>query len=397
MNKIYMDHIAGNPVSEEVMDAMLPYLKDVYGNPQSMHLFGEEAKEAIEEARGKVAELINAKPGEIYFTSSGTESNNFALKGIVPAYAKKGKHIIISAVEHQSVLYSAKALEKTGCSVSYVPVDKYGVVNPEDVLKAVRPETVLVSVMYANSEVGSIQPVAEIAKAVREKGIIFHTDAVAAAGNIPVDVEADGVDSLSMSASQFYGPKGAGALYIRKGTRVIPFLDGGIQEEGRRAGTENIPGIAGMGKAAELAKREMYNRSARLKVLRDTLLKQLPEKIDRIYPTGHPEKRLPNHASFCVEFIEGEAMLLNLSMEGIAVSSGSACTSRALKSSHVLKAMGVDDAVAQGSVVMSMGISNTGDDIRRLLEVFPPIVDKLRKMSPLYTKHLNAQKRGGDK
>ncbi|MGA1823628.1 MAG: cysteine desulfurase family protein [bacterium] len=392
MNAIYLDHLSGTPVHPAVVEAMVPYLRDNFGNPQSMHMYGESAKSALEDAREKVAKLINAQPEEIYFTSSGTESNNFAVKGIASAYQTKGKHIVVSAIEHQSVLYSAKHLEKDGFSITLIPVDPYGVVNPDDVAKAIRSDTILVSVMVANNEVGTIEPVAEIANVVKEKGIIFHTDAVAAAGTIPLDVKSLNVDAMSLAANQFYGPKGAGALYIRKGVRIIPFIDGGIQEDGRRAGTENVPGIVGFGKAAELAAVEMADRSERLRKLRDTLIQQLPKKIEHIFLTGHPHTRLPHHASFCVEFIEGEAMLLMLSMEGIAVSSGSACTSRALKASHVLTAMNIPAALAQGSILFGFGVSNSDEDVEKVIKDFPPIVSNLRKMSPLYTKFKQEKK-----
>lgn len=384
MKKIYLDHIASTPVHPDVVETMIPYLKENFGNPQSLYEFGQRARSAIDNAREKVASLINAKPEEIYFTSSGTESNNFALKGIALANQKKGKHIIVSSIEHQSILYSAKSLEKLGFKITHILVDKFGLINPDDVSKAITDETILVSIMYANSEVGTIEPINEISKIVKEKGIIFHTDAVAAVGNIPVDVVKSEIDSLSLAGNQFYGPKGVGALFVKKGVRIIPFMDGGIQEDGRRAGTENVPGIVGLGKAAELAMKEMSERKKYLSNLRNKLINGLPKRIEHIYLSGHPDKRLPHHASFCVEFIEGESMLLNLSMEGIAVSSGSACTSRALKASHVLTAMDIPAALAQGSIVFSFGISNTKEDLEHVLKVFPPIVEKLRKMSPLY-------------
>ncbi|MDD5773759.1 MAG: cysteine desulfurase family protein [bacterium] len=384
MKRIYLDNIAGTPIHPEVKEAMIPFLEGNYGNPQSLHSFGAEVNRAVKNAREKTASLINCTPEEIFFTSSGTESNNFALKGIAWANQKKGNHIIISAIEHQSILHSAKALERMGFKTSIVPVDKFGLVSPDDVAKSITSETILVSIMLANSEVGTIEPVKDIAKIVKEKGIVFHTDAVGAVGNIPVDVNELGVDLLSLSGSQFYGPKGAAALFIKKGVRVLPFIDGGIQEEGRRAGTENVSGIVGLGKAAEMAKIEIPGRMAYLSALRNRMIKELPEKIKNIYVTGHPENRLPHHASFCIEFIEGEAMLLRLDMEGIAVSSGSACTSRALKTSHVLVAMKIPAALAQGSIVFSLNIFNTNDDVDFVLKVFPPIVDLLRKMSPLY-------------
>jgi cysteine desulfurase len=363
-------------------------LKENFGNPQSLHSSGQEASNAVEEAREKVAQLIHAQPAEIFFTSSGSESNNFALKGFAHAQQSRGTHIIHSAVEHQSVLHSAKSLEKQGFAVSLVPVDKWGMVDPDEVRKAFKEDTILVSVMLASGEVGTIEPVREIAAMCRSRDVLFHTDAVAAVGNIPVDVKELGVDALSLAGNQFYGPKGGAALFVKKGKRIMPFIDGGIQEGGRRAGTENVPGIVGLGKAAEIAIKEMENRIKKMTPLRDRLIQLLPQKIDHVFLTGHPEKRLPHHASFCIEFIEGEAMLLNLDMQGISASSGSACTSRALKASHVLLAMGLDHTLAQGSLVFSLIEETTPKDMDYLLEVFPPIVERLRKMSPLYTKYL---------
>jgi len=388
-----MDHIAATPVHPQVVVAMLPYLKDKYANPQSLHSAGQEALTAIEEAREKVAELINAQPDEIYFTASGSESNNFALKGLAFAHQKRGKHIVVSAVEHQSILHSAQYLEKLGFKFSYIPVDKWGMVDPQQVKKSISPETILVSIMWANSEVGTIQPIADIAQICREQQVIFHSDAVAAVGSIPVDVQIAGVDALSLTASQFYGPGGSAALYLRKGVRIVPFIDGGIQEKGRRAGTENVAGIVGLGKAAEIAQKKLEKRAAKVKPLRDKLLQTLPQAVDHVKITGHLEKRLPYHASFCIEFVEGEAMLLSLDMEGIAVSSGSACTSRALKVSHVLLAMGIDHALAQGSIVFSLIDDNCQQDIDYILKVFPPIIERLRKMSPLYTQYLEEKRK----
>lgn len=393
MKEIYLDHVSSTPLHPEVIDVMTSCLKGNYGNPQSLHGFGEKAKITVDEARQKVAELINSKPEEIYFTSCGTESNNFALKGLALANQKKGKHIVISSIEHQSVLHSVKTLEREGFRCSYVPVDRLGMIDPEEVLKAITKETVLVSIIYASSEVGTIQQIAEIANRAKEKGAIFHTDAVAAVGNIDVDVASLQIDAMSFAANQFYGPKGIGGLYLRKGIRILPLFDGGIQEDGRRAGTENVPGIAGLGKAAEIAKKDMPARAKYLCGLRDKLIGDMAKNIENIYLTGHPENRLPHHASFCVEFIEGEAMLLNLDMEGIAVSSGSACTSRALKASHVLTAMGIDAALAQGSIVFSLGTSNTEEDISHVVKIFPPIVEKLRKMSPIYSHFLKTGQR----
>jgi cysteine desulfurase len=393
MRKIYLDHIATTPLHPLALEAMLPFLKENFGNPQSPHSAGQEAAAAVEQAREEAAQLINAHPSEIFFTASGSESNNFALKGLALAHQSRGKNIVLSAIEHQSVLHSAKSLEKLGFSVTLVAVDKYGMVDPVEVEKAISKETVLASIMLANSEVGTIEPVKEIGQVCRSRNVLFHTDAVAAVGNIPVDVKELGVDTLSLAANEFYGPKGAAALFIKKGTRILPFIDGGIQEGGRRAGTENVAGIVGLGKAAEIARREMGNQMEKIKPLRDRLIQLLPQKVDNVILTGHPEKRLPHHASFCIEFIEGEAMLLNLDLKGIAASSGSACTSKALKASHVLLAMGLDHATAQGSLVFSLIEGTTAEDIDYLLEVLPPIIERLRKMSPLYTKYLEEKER----
>ena len=386
MRRIYFDAIAGTPVYPEVWKEMEPFIKNEFGNPQSLHSFGEGARNAIEKARERIAKLIGAKKEEIYFTSSGSEANNFAIKGLTFAYQNKGKHIILSSIEHQSILNSAKFLEKFGFKFSYVPVDKYGLVNPEDLKKFINKDTILVSIMWANSEVGTIQPIEEIAKICHERDILFHTDAVAAVGYLPIDVSKVGIDCMSLSAAQMYGPKGVGALYLKKGTRIVPLIHGGIQEEGKRAGTENVAGIVGFGKAAELAIIKMNDRNKKLLSLRNKIIKEFPEKVSDVYLTGHPEKRLPYHSSFCVEYIEGEAMLLSLNIKGIAASSGSACTSRALKASHVLLAMGYSHALAQGSIVFSFIEENKEEDIDYLLEIFPPIIKRLREMSPLYNK-----------
>jgi cysteine desulfurase len=392
MRKVYLDNASTTPILPEVRDAMLPYLSELYGNPSCMHDWGDAAREGIEEARGKVADLIAADADEIVFTASGTESNNFAIKGLALAQQSKGKHIIVSAIEHFSVLNSARTLEKWGFELTVVPVDKYGLVNPDDIRKNIRKDTVLVSVIHASSEVGTIEPIREIAAIAREHKVVFHTDAVATVGSIPVNVKELGMDVLSLAGNQFYGPKGSAALWVRGGVRIIPLLDGGVQEGGRRAGTENVPAIVGLGKAAELAKAGIDARITHLTAMRDRLIKGIPNKIERVIVTGHPTKRLPGHASFCVEFIEGEAMIMLLSSQGVAVTSGSACTSRALKASHVLIAMGLTHAVAQGSLLMSLGIDNTGEDVDYVLEVLPPIVDRLRQMSPLYAKYLKKTK-----
>jgi cysteine desulfurase len=395
MRKVYLDNTAATPLLPEVREAMLPFLGETFGNPSSLHDWGDGAREAVEEARAQVAALIGASPEEIIFTGSGTESNNFAVKGLALAQQGKGKHVLVSAIEHFSVLHSARTLEKWGFKVTEVPVDKHGLVDPENVRKRIRDDTILVSVMHANGEVGTIQPIKEIAEITREKKIPLHTDAVATAGTIPVDVKELGVDALSLAGNQFYGPKGVGALWVRRGVRVIPLLDGGVQEGGRRAGTEDVPAIVGLGKAAELARADMENRIKHLIPLRDRLLRELPDRIEHVIVTGHTEKRLPGNASLCVEFIEGESMLMMLNIQGVAVSSGSACTSRALKASHVLIAMGISHEVAQGSILLTLGMDTSDEDIDYVLEVLPPIVDRLRQMSPLYAKFVKERK-GGD-
>jgi len=394
MRKVYLDNAATTPLLPEVREAMMPYLGDIFGNPSSLHDWGDGAREAMGHARSQVAQLISADPDEIIFTGSGTESNNFAVKGLALAQQAKGKHVVVSAIEHFSVLHSARTLEKLGFEVSEVPVNKHGLVDPDDVLRQIRKDTILVSIMHANGEVGTIEPIQEIARITRERKIPFHTDAVATVGTMPVNVAELGVDTLSLAGNQFYGPQGIGALWIRKGVRIMPLLDGGIQEEGRRAGTENVPAIVGLGKAAELANIHMADRIKRLTPLRDHLLKELPSRIERVVVTGHPQHRLPGHASFCVEFIEGESMLMLLNSKGIAVSSGSACTSRALKASHVLIAMGLSHEIAQGSILFTLGIDNTNKDIDYVLENMPLIVDRLRQMSPLYAKFTKTFKGG---
>ncbi|OGL43742.1 MAG: cysteine desulfurase NifS [Candidatus Schekmanbacteria bacterium RBG_16_38_11] len=387
-----MDYASTTPVRPEVAEAMIPYIKEEFGNPQSLHSFGDKPKQAVDEARVKVAELIGALQEEIYFTSSGTESDNFALKGIALAHQKKGKHIITSEIEHHAVLHSAKSLEKLGFEVTYVPVDKFGLIDPQQVRSAIRKDTILVSIVHASNEVGTIEPIEEISKVVKEAGVIFHTDALQTAGTIPVNVNALGVDLMSLAAHQFYGPKGVAAIYIRKGIRITPFIDGGVQENGRRAGTENVPAIAGMGKACELAKSEIPGRVEALTKLRDKFIQGLLSKIEHAYLNGHPTKRLPGNVNISFEYIEGESMLLFLNIEGVAASSGSACTSRALKASHVLTAMGVPPEIAQGSLLFSLGAGNSVEDIDYVCQILPPIVERLRKMSPLYEEASKAGK-----
>jgi cysteine desulfurase len=384
MRTINFDHVAAAPVLPEVVDVMLPYLTEHYGNPSSIHSLGEEAEEVLNDARENVARLINANPSDIIFTSCGTESNNHALKGVITANRARGNHIIVSPVEHFSIMHAVKALERQGVEVTRVPVDRYGVVDPQDVQKVITDRTVLISVMHGNNEIGTIQPVKEIGAVARKHGIPFHTDAVATAGVVPVDVEDMNIDLLSLSAGSFYGPKGAAALYKRKGVRIDPLLDGGIQENGFRAGTENVMGIVGMGKAAEIAGRDMADRAAHTLRLRDRLLKELPCLIEEVEIVGHPTDRLPNNVSVLVKYIEGESMLLFLDMEGVKVASGSACISRSLKVSHVMLSMGIDAASAQGSLLCTLGRGNTDEDVDEFLQILPPIVQKLRDMSPLY-------------
>ncbi|MCL6557640.1 MAG: cysteine desulfurase [Firmicutes bacterium] len=383
---VYLDYMAAAPVLPEVREAMLPYITEYWGNPSSIHSLGVKAQEAVEKARDEVAGLIGARPDEVIFTSCGTESNNFALKGIAWAHQNKGKHIIVSPVEHFSIMHCVKTLESWGFEVTRLPVDRYGMVDPADVEKAVRPDTILVSVMHANNEVGTIEPIAEVGRVCRDKNVLFHTDAVATAGLIPVDVNELNVDLLSLAANTFYGPNGAAALYIRKGIKIRPLLDGGIQERGLRAGTENVPAIVGMGVAADIARREMSFRIHHLQTLRDRLIRELLTAIPHVVLLGHPKKRLPNNASVAIEYVEGESMLLFMDMDDIKLSSGSACVSRSLKVSHVMLAMGVSSSTAQGSLVFTLGIYNTAKDIDRVLKKLPAVVQRLRDMSPLYYK-----------
>jgi cysteine desulfurase len=386
MSMVYADHVAAMPLHPQVYEAMVPYLKEFYGNPSSIHEDGEKAREAIEEARGKIARLIGSQEEEIFFTSCGTEANNLALKGIAWAHQGRGKEIIISGIEHFSIMHTANALEKAGFHITRLPVDQYGLVDAATVERAITPQTILVSVMHANPEVGTIESIAEIGKVTRAKKVLFHTDAVDSVGNIPVKVNELNVDLLSLAASTFYGPKGAAALYLRKGVKILPLLDGGIQERGLRAGTENVPAIVGMGVAADLAREEMPQRMSHLRSLGQKLTEGLPKKIPYLRFLGHPAQRLPGNVSVAVEFIEGEAMLLFMDMEGIRISSGSACISRSLKVSHVMLAMGVDAATAQGSLLFTFGMQNKLEDADRILEVLPPIVERLRNMSPVYRK-----------
>lgn len=384
MKRIYLDHAATTPVRPEVVQAMLPYFTDIFGNPSSIHSYGQEARAAVDEARIRVAELIGARSEEIVFTSGGTEADNCALKGIAYANGHKGNHIITTAIEHHAVTEACEFLEKRGFRITCLPVDEYGLVDPHEVKRAITDKTILISVMHASNEVGTIEPMDEIGKIAREAGVYLHSDAVQTVGHIPVNVDELKVDLLSISAHKLYGPKGVGALYVRKGTRLTPLMHGGGQEEKRRAGTENVPAIVGFGRAVELAHQEMGEEAKRLSGLRDRLIKGLEERIGDIRLNGHPSKRLPNNINVSVECAEGESMLLNLDLEGICASTGSACSSSSLEPSHALLALGLSPEQAHGSLRFSLGRENTEQDVERVLEVLPGIVAKLRAMSPLW-------------
>jgi len=386
MRKVYLDNNATTPIHPEVKDVMTNFLSEKFGNPSSIHWAGREAKKALEDAREKVAEIINAEPSEIVFTGSGTEANNMAIKGIAFQNLEKKGHIITSSVEHPSVLNTCKYLEKKGFEVTYLPVDSYGMIDPEDLKKSIKKNTILVSIMMANNEIGNIYPVKELASIAKENNIPFHCDAVQSLGKIEVDVKKLGVDLLSISAHKIYAPKGVGALYIRKGLKIEPLITGGHQEKNRRGGTENMIGIVGFGKACEIAKKEMNEVAERVRRLRDKLEKGIMEKIPDVKLNGHPEKRVPTTLNVSFLYVEGESILLNLDMEGIAASSGSACTSGTLDPSHVLTAMGISHEVAHGSIRFSLGRDTTEEDIDYVLEVLPPIIEKLRSYSPLYRK-----------
>jgi len=387
MERTYLDYAATTPTHPEVVKAMLPYFTEAFGNPSSIYACGQEAKGAIEEARAKVADLIGAQDEEIVFTGSGTEADNFAIKGVAYANENKRNHIITTAIEHHAVLETCHFLETKGFKVTYLPVDEYGMVDLEEVRKAITNQTILISVMQANNEIGTIEPLAEIGKIAKETGIYFHTDAVQTVGHIPVSVDELGIDLLSMSAHKLYGPKGVGALYIRKGTKLLSFMHGGEQERGRRASTQNVPGIVGFGKAVEIARQEMNEEAERVTYLRDKLISGLLAQIDHIRLNGHPTNRLPNNVNVSISFAEGESMCLNLDLEGICVSTGSACSSSVTEPSHVLLALGLPPLQAHSSLRFSLGKWTTEEEIDRVLEVLPRIVAKLRAMSPLMKSH----------
>jgi len=384
MKKVYMDHASATPVRKPVVEAMLPYFDQHFGNPSAVYDMGSKIKQVMEEQREKIARLIGAKAEQIIFTSSGAEANNLAIKGVSLAGQKKGNHIIVSAIEHHSVLNSARFFERMNFEVTFLPVDEYGLVDPERLLGAIRPETILVSVMHANNEIGTIEPIPELAVICKEKGVIFHTDAVATVGNIPVDVNELNVDLLSLSGVSLGAPKGVGALYFRDKLRLMPLIHGGIQESGRRGGTENVPAIVGLGKASELAAGELTDKVNYMQNLRNLLVAGIQERIDQIKYTGHPEKRLPGHVSFCIGAIEGEALLFMLNQQGIYVNTGSACASKALKTSPVLVAIGIPPDLAQGSIVFTIDNSNTVEEVEYVLEKLPFAVGKLRSLSPIW-------------
>ena len=385
--KVYLDNAATTMVRKEVVDAMIPAFTTYYGNPSSLHEFAREAEQLLDSARKDVAAVIGAKPEEIVFTGGGSESDNMALRGAVAANKKKGKHVITSAVEHHAVLYTLQAMEREGLiDLTILPVDEFAIVSPESVALALRDDTVLVSIMFANNEVGTINPIAEIGKICRDKGVLFHTDAVQATGHVPIDVVKMNIDLLSVSAHKFHGPKGVGVLYIRKGVRIPSLIIGGGQEKKRRAGTENVPGIVGLATALKLASEHMAENAVRTGALRDKLLSGIAERIPDVKLNGHPTLRLPNNVNYSIRYIEGESILLMLDINGIAASSGSACTSGSLDPSHVLLAMGLPHEIAHGSLRLTLSEFTTEEEIDYVLDLLPQIVQRLRDMSPLYPK-----------
>lgn len=391
MNTIYLDNNATTKTDEEVVKAMMPYLLENYGNPSSIYKIGRENRKAVEESREKIAEILNCKPDEIYFTSGGSESDNTAIRGIAYSYKNKGNHIITSKIEHPAVLETCKQLEKEGFEVSYIGVDENGIINLEELKNAIKPTTTLITIMFANNEIGTIEPIEEIGKIAKENDIIFHTDAVQAVGSIKIDVKKLNIDSLSLSAHKFYGPKGIGVLYVRKGIKFNKFINGGHQERNKRAGTENVAGIVGLAKAMELAYRDLENHNKKIKELRDYYVEQIKEKIPYIKINGDMEKRLPGNSNISFRFIEGESLLLNLDLKGICASSGSACTSGSLDPSHVLLAIGLPHEIAHGSLRISIGKYNTKEEIDYVVENLVEVVSRLREMSPLWEKFIEEE------
>lgn len=384
--RVYFDYSATTPMKKEVLEEMLPFFNTDFGNPSSIHSYGRQGKTALDIARDKVAKTLNAKSEEIFFTGGGSEADNWAIKGVAYANRAKGNHIITTKIEHHAVLHTCEYLAKEGFEVTYLDVDQYGLIDMDDLKNAIKENTILITIMYANNEIGTMQPIKEIAQLAKDKNIIFHTDAVQAYGNEIIDVHELGVDLMSISAHKVYGPKGVGALYIRKGLRIHQLIHGGAQEKRRRAGTENIPGIVGFGKAAELAYENIGAHIEKMTIMRDRLIQEIMEQIPYTKLNGHPTKRLPGNANISFEFIEGESLLLSLDMVGIAASSGSACTSGSLDPSHVLMAIGLSHEIAHGSLRLTVGDFNTEEDIDYVIEKLPPIVDRLRQMSPLYEK-----------
>lgn len=389
---IYFDNAATTPVRKEVLDTILPYFSEHYGNASSVYSIARESKKAIDKAREQVANALGAEPAEIFFTAGGSESDNWALKGIAESMSSKGKHIITSVIEHHAILHTCEYLESKGFEVTYLPVDEYGKVRIEDLKAAIRPDTILISIMFANNEIGTIEPIAEIGKIAKEKGIYFHTDAVQAVGHVKIDVKEMNIDMLSLSGHKLGAPKGIGALYIRKGVKLKSFIHGGAQERGRRAGTENVPGIVGLGKAIEMAVNEMDEVTPKLIKMRDKLITELTSKISHTKLNGHPVDRLPGNVNLSFEFIEGESMLLFLDMNGICASSGSACTSGSLDPSHVLLSIGLPHEKAHGSLRLTLGHMNTEEEVDYIIEKLPPIVQRLRDMSPLYEEYIKNNK-----
>ncbi len=391
-NVVYFDNAATTRVRPEVAAAMTKYFAESYGNPSSIYKIARENKAVVEKSREQLAKAINAEKNEIYFTAGGSEADNWAIKGIAESYSDKGKHIITLGIEHHAVLHTCQYLESKGFEVTYLPVNEFGIVNIDDLKKALREDTILISIMFANNEIGSIQPVREIGSIAKEKGIIFHTDAVQAFGHVPIDVKEMNIDLLSVSSHKFYGPKGIGALYIKKGIKIKPLIHGGAQERNRRAGTENVPGIVGMGIAAELIISEMEEETKRLVCLRDQLIDGILKTIPYSRLNGDREKRLPGNVNISFEFVEGESILLMLDMKGICASSGSACTSGSLDPSHVLLAIGLPHEKAHGSLRLSLGMFNTEEEVDYILQELPPIISRLREMSPLYEDFIKEKK-----
>lgn len=382
--RIYVDNAATTKMNAAVAEEMIPFMTEFYGNPSSIYLEGREAKRAVEKSREQVAKAISAEPKEIYFTGSGTEADNWAVRSAASAYSNKGKHIITSSVEHHAVLHTCQDLEKQGYEVTYLPVDEYGRVSVEDLRNSIRPDTILVSIMFANNEIGTIMPVKEIGAVCRENGVLFHTDAVQAIGMCEINVEELNIDMLSLTAHKFHGPKGAGALYVRQGVKLTPFITGGAQERSKRAATENVPGIVGLGKAIELAAENIPERQKKLSELRDYYIEKVLNKIPYSRLNGHPKDRLPGNANISFQFIEGEGMLLRLDMKGISASSGSACTSGSLDPSHVLLAIGLKHEEAHGSLRVSFDETNTKEQVDYIVDELADIIELLRNMSPLY-------------